>query len=265
MKLTSYSDTGRTSAVTVSEQLFGAKPNQVLIAQATRVYLSNLRQVSAHAKTRSEVNRTKKKWYKQKGTGNARHGARSAHIFVGGGVAHGPNVMKHWRMQLSTGQRRQALISALSWQAPVIKLVSLTKVNGKTKEACQVLDHCQAKDKVLLVLSKSQPEIVQSFRNLRHVLITSANNLNALEVVSADQILMQKEAVSVLESRLGLANLEPRQVKAVAVKPEAKKPAAAKKTKVTKIAKTTKTARPSTKAKATAKAKPVKTRKKSSK
>lgn len=81
--------------------IFATKPNQALLAQAVQIYLARARQASAKVKTRSEVNRTKKKWFKQKGTGNARHGARTAGIFVGGGVAHGPNGQQHYKLNLA--------------------------------------------------------------------------------------------------------------------------------------------------------------------
>src|SRR3989344_8061779 len=72
------------------KEVFGAKINQPLMAQAVRVYLANQRQGNAHTKSRGEITLTTAKWYRQKGTGRARHGAKSAPIFVGGGVAHGP-------------------------------------------------------------------------------------------------------------------------------------------------------------------------------
>ena len=86
MKMALLTPTGVTGTTNVSDKLFGADVKLVLLAQAARVYLSNSRQSTSKVKTRSEINRTKKKWYRQKGTGGARHGARTANIFVGGGV-----------------------------------------------------------------------------------------------------------------------------------------------------------------------------------
>src|SRR5688572_24665900 len=75
----------------VSEALFAAKVSPALIAQAVRVYQDRQHQHTSKVKTRGEISLTTAKWFKQKGTGRARHGAKSAHIFVGGGVAHGPD------------------------------------------------------------------------------------------------------------------------------------------------------------------------------
>ncbi len=94
MKLPLLTPTGVTGTISVSEALFKAEVNPILLAQVVRVYLANSRQATSKVKTRSEINRTKKKWYRQKGTGGARHGARTANIFVGRGVSHGRLVVK---------------------------------------------------------------------------------------------------------------------------------------------------------------------------
>ena len=86
MKLQVVHTSGKSTELEVLKSVFGEKPNTSLLAQALRVYQLNQRQGTAKVKTRSEVARTKKKWYKQKGTGGARHGARTPSIFVGGGV-----------------------------------------------------------------------------------------------------------------------------------------------------------------------------------
>src|SRR5471030_1547190 len=116
MNLTVASTVGKTTSMSVNDAVFAAVINPELIAQAVRVYMSNQRQGSSKVKTRAEVARTKKKWFKQKGTGNARHGARTPNIFVGGGVAHGPNGMQNWSLKLSATMKKAALISALSAQ-----------------------------------------------------------------------------------------------------------------------------------------------------
>ena len=85
-----YSTSGKkTSTTSVKKKFFEAKINSSLMAQAIRVYLSNQRQAPAKTKSRGEVKVTKKKVWRQKGTGRARHGSRNAPIFVGGGKAHG--------------------------------------------------------------------------------------------------------------------------------------------------------------------------------
>src|SRR3989344_3368471 len=90
------------------------KTNAVsLLAQAVRVFEDRTHFGLSRVKTRSEVNISKKKIYKQKGTGGARHGAKSAHIFVGGGVVHGPTGMKR-DLVLPLNMKKKALRIALS-------------------------------------------------------------------------------------------------------------------------------------------------------
>ena len=69
--------------------IFEANISRELMHQALVRQLANARRGTHKAKSRSEINRTTRKWYRQKGTGLARHGSRRAPIFVGGGVAHG--------------------------------------------------------------------------------------------------------------------------------------------------------------------------------
>lgn len=205
MKLNKISATGSKSSVTVSDQVFAVKVNPSLLTLAVRVYLSNLRQGTSKAKTRGEINRTKKKWYKQKGTGNARHGARSANIFVGGGVAHGPKGETDWTLKMSATMKKKALQGALTVQVEKI-LVSdaFNNLNGKTKEAALILRKLAVaqKDKVLVLLPENTLEINRSLRNVEQVLVRNVRLLNTLDVLTADKILMTSEALKKLEERL---------------------------------------------------------------
>jgi large subunit ribosomal protein L4 len=204
MKLQVSSTIGQNSTLTVSDAVFGAKPNTTLIAQAVRVYLSNQRQGTSKVKTRSEVARTKKKWFKQKGTGNARHGARTPNIFVGGGVAHGPTGEQNWNLKMATAMRRSALISALSAQVPVIVVSEdLNQLDGKTASAERLLRKMMPDAKrLLVVLADNAPKVLRSLRNLEKTVVTNASRLTTYEVAAADGIVMTKEAIKVLEDRL---------------------------------------------------------------
>lgn len=207
MKLKLFSLTEQPSTVTVSAALFGAPVNLPLIAQAVHVYRSNQRQGGAKAKTRGDVSLTTKKMYKQKGTGNARHGAFSAPQFVGGGVAHGPTGMENWKRSLTPALARKALVSALSSLAADKKVSvasDLDQLQGKTKQAAAFVAAVRAKSgqKVLVVVDQSRPNVLRALRNLENVSITSARRLNTLEAVSAQQVLFMAPALELLENRL---------------------------------------------------------------
>ena len=105
-----YTTTGSTTSTLPKELNF--KPNMGLLAQARHILNDSVHPRLARAKTRSEVALSHKKIYKQKGTGGARHGAKSAHIFVGGGVVHGPTGEKR-KLNLPTKMKKVALKIAL--------------------------------------------------------------------------------------------------------------------------------------------------------
>ncbi len=196
--------TGKSTEITVSDAVFAGKVNKPLLAQAIRVYLSNQRQGSVKTKTRGEVNKTHKKWYRQKGTGGARHGARTPSLFVGGGVAFGPDGNQNWSMKLPKTMRRSAVMSALSSQSVNIVVTTvLDSIQPKTKDAVAFLKQLAPDAKrVLLVTDGSKESIQRSTNNLDWVLITTAHMLNVHEILLADKIIFTKEAIKTLEDRL---------------------------------------------------------------
>src|SRR3989339_1874998 len=130
--------------------------NSTLLSQALRVYSSNSHQKTSKVKTRGEVVGSTRKIYRQKGTGNARHGAKYAPIFVGGGIAHGPKGVKPGNLVLPQKMRRAALASAILLKLEDGKVVGLTGVSqadGKTSTSASLLSALAGhpKSKVLVV------------------------------------------------------------------------------------------------------------------
>lgn len=204
MKVNTLTATGKQGSTTVSDAVFGVTPNQTLIAQAVRVYRANERQGTSSVQTRSDVARTKRKWYRQKGTGNARHGARSAHIFVGGGVAHGPKVNQNWSLKLTRSMKKAAMRSMLSAQAEnMIIADGIEKLSGKTKEAAELLKNAQATDKKALIIVDQISDVInRSLRNIPSALLVTAAQVSPLEVAMADVIVTTSKAIKELEERL---------------------------------------------------------------
>jgi large subunit ribosomal protein L4 len=226
MKLTKVASSGLVSTITVSDDVFAVTPNEVLLAQAVRVYQANKRQGTSAAKTRSAVARTKAKVYKQKGTGNARHGSRNAPIFVGGGVAHGPKAEQNWTLQLPKNLKKQALATALTFQSENVQVVDrLAELDGKTRTAAAAITPLVSKsDRVLVILPESAQESVRPLYNIGQVLLSLAEYVTAYEILSADKILLHPGTISVLEARV--AHL----VKKQGTRVISPKPAAAEKT-----------------------------------
>ncbi len=227
MKLPSHSKTGTKSTVTVTDTLFAAPVNQQLLSQAVRVYRANSRQGTAKVKTRSEVARTKKKWYKQKGTGNARHGARSAHIFVGGGVAHGPDGNQNWSLSMSQQMKQKALISALSAQSAQCSVCdAVTDLTGKTKDAVSLFTSMGLSDeRILIIVDRHVEQLRRATQNLQNVFVTTALKTNAYEIAQANHIVLTSDAITTLELRVtkatpGVAKTKIKGETAVVVTPE---------------------------------------------
>lgn len=204
MELTKLTPTGKNSTVTVSDSIFGVKSSPVLLSQAVRVYLSNQRQGSAQAQTRGEVSRTKKKMYRQKGTGGARHGAQSAPIFVGGGAAHGPTGDQNWSRSFSQKQKTLALRQALSLQSERVMVSDmLLELSNKTKHGAEFLK-AVAKDKsnVLLVFELSQKSVPRVFGNISIARLQTPERLTTYDVLRSDAIIFTTVALQKLQERL---------------------------------------------------------------
>ena len=168
------------------------------------MYLSNKRQGTSRVKTRSEVVGSRRKIWKQKGTGNARHGAKSAPIFVGGGVAHGPTGFENWDKSLSKKMKKKALISALSAQAEnVVVADNFSEIEGKTNQAAQFLKSINVTGKkVLIILDADSTEVKRAFNNIQRVTLMQDDLVNALDIAKADSIVMTKKALKNIEERL---------------------------------------------------------------
>lgn len=207
MKLKKYTLKGEPTTITVSDELFKADVRPELVTQAVHVYRSNQRQGSASTLRRGEVRATTAKMYRQKGTGNTRHGAKTAPIFVGGGVAHGPTGFENWKKTLPTKMARKATVYALSMQADkkAVAVVSgLEKIDAKAKAAQEFISSLAdtAQKNTLVIIDESHDNVVRAFSNVANVILTRADRVNAYEVAQADSILVMEPALEKLSARL---------------------------------------------------------------
>jgi len=183
MKIANYSIKGTKLADLTLPREFTVEKNLNLLAQSIRVYEERAHIGLADTKTRAEVNRTKKKWYKQKGTGGARHGAKSAPIFVGGGVAHGPKP-KRRILTLPKKMVKKALFQAVSLKVANKEAVVLSGVEKltKTSQVKAFLKKIGQVKTYTFILSPKNLETKKYFRNIPEVKILSFQNLNAFNV-----------------------------------------------------------------------------------
>jgi large subunit ribosomal protein L4 len=204
-----YSLVGKAAGeLSLPKEIFGVKVNKALLSQALRVYTTNQMAHHGNTKTRGEMSYSTKKIYKQKGTGGARHGSKSAPIFVhSGGRAFGPKYRKTI-LELPKKMKTQALLSALSQKAKeerVLALDGLDKVVGKTKEMANLMKVISDKGKArssLIITGDKNDLAVRAVRNLPKVDILPADLVNTLEVIRHQSLILTKEAVEKLQARL---------------------------------------------------------------
>ncbi|MEK7065391.1 MAG: 50S ribosomal protein L4 [Patescibacteria group bacterium] len=184
-------------------ELFGAKINKQLLAQAVRVYLSNQRAGTASTKTRGQVEGSTRKIYRQKGTGRARHGSIRAPIFVGGGIVFGPHP-RDYRLELPKKAKRAALAAALTSQfskGNIVIVDGLSELPPKTKEMAKTLHTVGATGKTLLATG-GEVAVTRAARNIADVDVMLANNLYAYAVLSHQKVVLTKDAISTLRKHV---------------------------------------------------------------
>jgi len=205
MKVPVYNMAGKEVAdVELPASVFEANINRGLMHQALVRQMANARLGTHKAKGRSEVNRTTAKAYRQKGTGNARHGSRRAPIFVGGGVAHGPTPRKYTK-KMPRRMRRAALRSALSIKAENGDVVVLDEVSlnaPKTKEMMSLVDNVAGGYSALVLLAERNENVEKSARNIEDVKTLRAGYLNIRDLLGYDKIIMPLAALDIVNGFL---------------------------------------------------------------
>lgn len=186
------------------EYVFGIEPNRAVMHQALVRQLANARQGTHSTLHRGEVNRTRKKLYRQKGTGGARHGDRKSPIFVGGGKVHTPKP-RDYSVRMPRQMRRLALRSALSAKAQTdaIALIDGLAMDApKTKDMARLLDKLTGGASTLLLLPGRDMAIERSVRNLAHVKYLHAGYLNVRDLLGYDRLLVPLSALDALVAHL---------------------------------------------------------------
>jgi len=191
--------------IELRDDIFGIEPNEYVMHQALVRQQANARLGTHKTKSRGEVRGTTAKWYRQKGTGRARHGDRKAPIFVGGGIAFGPKQRKYTK-KMPRKMRRLALRSALSVKAASEEIVVLNELafdQPKTAEVLALLHNLEIEGSAIFLMPESNAVVEKSANNLENVKILRANYLNIRDLLGHDYIIMPKSAISIIEGFLG--------------------------------------------------------------
>jgi large subunit ribosomal protein L4 len=187
--------------VDLPEMLFDAPILDSVIHQAVLAQLAGRHLGTHDTKTRGEVRGGGRKPYRQKGTGRARQGSRSAPHYRGGGVVFGPHP-RSYAQRLPRRMKRAALVGALTAKLGdgAIRVVDGFGVEApRTRDLVGVLDAVKATGRILLVAPGADAALWLSARNLPRVLVIRADSLNVYDVVNADTVLIEQPAISRME------------------------------------------------------------------
>jgi large subunit ribosomal protein L4 len=202
-----YDRTGATvGSVDLVDSLFAAPVNEAVLHQAVIAQLAGRRTGTSDTKTRGEVRGGGKKPYRQKGTGRARQGSRTAPHYRGGGVVFGPHP-RSYDQKLPKKMRRLALRSALTakFGDDAIRVVDHFGMDAepKTKAFVGVLEALGAGDgherRVLVVAPAKDEMLLRSAQNLPSVTIILADSLNVVDLLNADAVLIEQPALARIE------------------------------------------------------------------
>src|SRR5262245_48341151 len=202
LKVTSL-DGKESGSVTVSDAIFGLEPRADIIHRCVVWQLAK-RQAGTHAvKNRADINRTGKKMYAQKGTGQARHGSGRVNLFRGGGRSFGPLVRGH-EHGLPKKVRALALRHALSSKAKDGGLIILDKAtikDGKTKELAASFEKLGLDSALIIDGAEIDTSFRAAARNIPHIDVLPVQGINVYDILRRGKLVLTKAALDALEAR----------------------------------------------------------------
>ena len=196
-------DGGKAGSVDLDEALFGLEPRADILHRVVRWQRNNAQAGTHKVKTRSEVKYSTKKIYRQKGTGGARHGARSAPIFRGGGVYKGPVVRSHGH-DLPKKFRKLGLRHALSAKMAAGELVVIedATTTGKTAALAKQVKNLGWKRALVIDGASVNEDFLAASRNIDGLDILPTMGANVYDILKRDTLVITKAGIEALEARL---------------------------------------------------------------
>ena len=194
-----------TGTVDLPAEVFDVQTNIPLIHQVVVAQQAAARQGTHATKGRGEVSGGGKKPYRQKGTGRARQGSRTAPHYRGGGAVFGPHP-RSYEQRLPAKMKRLALRGALTAKLDdeAIKVIdSFGLEEPRTRELVGVLDALEARGRVLVVSPAVDDRLRLSARNLPTVTVIRADSLNVVDILNADLLLIEQPALARMDEVYG--------------------------------------------------------------
>lgn len=197
-------DASKAGEADLDDAVFGITEIRSDILQRMVRYQLSKRQAGTHSTlSRSNVNRTTKKLYKQKGTGGARHGSRNAPIFVGGGTAHGPHPHSHAH-DLPKKVRAMAMKHALSAKVKddaLLVIDAATLDGGKTKDLTAQLKKLGISNALVIGGATLDEGFARAARNIPGIDVLPLAGLNVYDVLRRQKLVLTREAVEGVNAR----------------------------------------------------------------
>ncbi|MEX0931538.1 MAG: 50S ribosomal protein L4 [Candidatus Paceibacterota bacterium] len=212
-----YNQSGKsTGSITLPESVFGVAWNSDMVHQVVTTMQANARTPVAHTHDRSEQRGGGKKPWKQKGTGNARHGSRRSPIWRGGGVTFGPRNDKKYGGSIPHAMKVKALYSVLSKKFAdneIIFVDSLSFAEPKTKDAKGVLQDLakvtgnglveKKTNSAYIALTEADKNVAKSFSNMGNITVDEVRNINPVALLKSKYLIVlnPKDAIAFLSSK----------------------------------------------------------------
>jgi large subunit ribosomal protein L4 len=197
-----YDRTGKSlGSVELADALFAAPVNAAVLHQVVTAQLAGRHLGTHDTKTRGEVRGGGAKPYRQKGTGRARQGSRSAPHYKGGGAVFGPHP-RSYEQRLPRKMKRLALRGALTAKLgdEAVKVIDTFGLDAvKTRDLVGVLGALEANGRVLVVAPGRDEKLELSARNLPTVEVILADSLNVVDLLRADVVLIEQPALARME------------------------------------------------------------------
>ncbi len=200
-------DAGTSGSVDLPDHIFGIKDvRSDILARMVQYQMAKRRAGTHMAADRKEVNVTRKKMYKQKGTGGARHGAKSAPQFRGGGKSFGPRPRDH-AIDLPKKVRALALRHALSAKFAASEIIVIDQAVAHEPKTAKLREqfHKLGFDSALII---GGAELDRNFtlasRNIPHIDVLPAQGINVYDVLRCRKLVLTKDAVAALTTRFAI-------------------------------------------------------------
>ena len=194
----------KTTDLKLNDSIWNIETNDIVLKKALDLQMASLRQGTHKTKTRSEVSGGGRKPYRQKGTGNARQGTIRAPHYRGGGVVFGVTP-RNYTFKMNKKERSLAIKTSLTEKVMNKELVVVDNFDVKslkTKDIVKTINDLKLAGKVLFVTKDDAEKLYLATRNLGYAAVLMVNEINVYDIVNADTLVIEEEAIKYIEEVL---------------------------------------------------------------